>query len=197
MGMRTSLLALVIGAFATLGNPAAAGELDAETRARIEEMRGEAMAKLVLLDEPRELPAAEFEAPDGAAATLADFGGHVTLVNLWATWCPPCREEMPSLDALRRRMEGTGIEVITVAVQPGARDKAEAYMAEMGLHALEPYGDARNALPRAVGILGLPTTIILSPEGREIARMQGDADWASPEAEAVLRALAEAFDADG
>ena len=67
MGMRTSLLALVIGAFATLGNPAAAGELDAETRARIEEMRGEAMAKLVLLDEPRELPAAEFKAPDGAA----------------------------------------------------------------------------------------------------------------------------------
>lgn len=197
MGMRTGLLALVIGAFATLGNPAGAGELSAEGRARVEALRGEAMARLVLLDEARVLPAAEFEAPDGATTSLAEFAGHVTLVNLWATWCPPCREEMPSLDALRARLEGSGIEVVTVAVQPGARDKAAAYMEEMGLRALRPYGDGRNALPRAVGLLGLPTTLILDPEGREVARMQGDADWSSAEAEAVLRALAEEFGADG
>lgn len=188
---------MVIGSLAAFGNPAAAGELTPQTRAEIEGMRGDAMGKLVVLDEPRGPFGAEFRNPNGAGTDFGEFEGKLVVANLWATWCPPCREEMPALDRLKQALEGSGIEVVTIAVQPGGREKGEAFMKEEMLYALEPYADERNALPREVGLLGLPTTLILDPEGREIARVQGDAPWDAPEAEAILRRLAEITGAEG
>lgn len=192
------LVALVIGAAAVFANPAlAGGGLSAEQKAEIEGMRTGSMAKLALRDEPGEAIEAEFLKPSGAAGSVEDFAGKVTVMNLWATWCPPCRKEMPSLNRLQAALEGTGAQVATVAVQSGGREKALEYLERNELDKLPAYSDDRNKLPREVGILGLPTTLILDPEGREIGRVQGDAEWDTPEAVALLKRLAEMLNAGG
>ncbi|WP_339947357.1 TlpA disulfide reductase family protein [uncultured Albimonas sp.] len=192
------LVALVIGAAAIFANPAAAGDgLSAEQRTEIEGMRTGAMAKLSLRETPGEPIEAEFVNENGASASVAEFAGKVTVLNLWATWCPPCLKEMPSLNNLQAALEGSGAQVVTVAVQSGGRAKAKDFLKEKMLYQLSAYADERNALPREVGILGLPTTLILDPQGREIARVQGDAEWDAPEAEALLRRLAEMTAAGG
>lgn len=192
------LAALVIGAAAIFANPAAAGGgLTPDQRAEIEGMRTGAMAKLALREAPGDPIEAEFVNGNGASATVAEFAGKVTVLNLWATWCPPCRKEMPSLNRLQAALEGSGAQVVTVAVQSGGRAKAKDFLKENMLYDLPGYADERNALPREVGILGLPTTLILDPQGREIGRVQGDAEWDAPEAEAVLRRLAEMTAAGG
>ncbi len=197
MRLNARFAAIVLGSLAAFGNPAAAADLTQAQKAEIEGMRGEAMGKLVVLDEPRGPFEAGFLTPGGSTTDFSEFGGKLVVANLWATWCPPCREEMPALDRLKQALEGSGIEVVTIAVQPGGRDKAKDFLKDEMLYALEPYADERNALPREVGILGLPTTLILDAEGREIARVQGDAPWDAPEAEAILRRLAEISDAEG
>ena len=192
------LVALVIGAAAVFANPAGAAEgLSDAQRAEIEGMRTGTMAKLALRDAPGDPIEAEWVTGTGAAADVSDFEGKVTVLNLWATWCPPCRKEMPSLNRLQGALKGSGVQVATVAIQSGGRDKAKAFLKDNELYDLPAYADERNALPREVGILGLPTTLILGPDGREIGRVQGDAVWDSPEAEALLRRLAEMTSAGG
>ena len=145
------------------------------------------MAGLAVHEAPREVPAADIQTPDGAPATLPE--GRPAVVNFWATWCAPCREEMPSLAALHEAM-GEEVAVVVVATGRNDPEAAAAFLEEVGATELTDLRDPEGALGRGVGILGLPTTLVLDAEGREVARLQGIAEWDSEEARALLAALA-------
>lgn len=148
------------------------------------------MRKMVLHAEPRPVPETAFQTAAGEAMTLADLAGEVVVVNFWATWCAPCRAEMPTLAALQEELGPEGVRVATIAT--GRNDPAamERFLTEAGAEALPLWRDPTQALARDMGVLGLPVTVILDREGREIGRLQGDAHWSSPEALALIRAVA-------
>ena len=146
------------------------------------------MRKLVLADEPQPAPDAAFIAPDGSQTTLAASNGKVRLVNFWATWCAPCREEMPALQTLQQDLGGADFEVLLVATGRNAPEGIARFFAEEGI-TLQTALDPKGALGRAAGIAGLPVTVVLDREGREVARLTGGADWASPSARAIVAAL--------
>ncbi|MEA3054202.1 MAG: hypothetical protein QOG72_3105 [Sphingomonadales bacterium] len=130
-------------------------------------------------------PEAEFEDPQGRPVRLADFGGKPLLVNLWATWCPPCVAEMPTLDALAER-EGEKLQVLAVSQDLEGRAKIEAFFAQRKFANLETYLDAQMALMAELGVSTLPTTILYDPEGREVWRMTGIEDWHSGRSAALI-----------
>ena len=126
---------------------------------------------------------------DGEELTLADYQGKTILVNFWATWCAPCRKEMPQLAALQTQLGGDTFEVVTIATGRNPVPAMKAFFAEIGVDNLPLNTDARQALARSMGVLGLPVTVIIGPDGLEIGRLQGDADWASESAVALLTAI--------
>ena len=123
---------------------------------------------------------------DGEPMSLADFRGRIVLVNFWATWCGPCVAEMPSLDRLEAKLGGRDFTVITVSEDRNPAVIAPFYE-EHGLRHLKRYHDPSGALSRAFGIRGLPTTVLIDREGQEIGRIEGPAEWDSPEAKALIR----------
>jgi len=135
-------------------------------------------------------PATPFQGDGGAEMTLADLAGGVVVVNFWATWCAPCRKEMPTLAALQAELGDEGVRVATIAVGRHDPVEMERFLQEVGADNLPLWLDSRQALARDMGVLGLPVTVILDREGLEVARLIGDADWASDSAFAILRALA-------
>jgi thiol-disulfide isomerase/thioredoxin len=146
-----------------------------------------AMAPLVLRSEPVDLPDFSFTA-DGAAKTLKDFAGKVVLLNLWATWCVPCREEMPALDKLESKLGGKDFAVVPVNIDKGGPEKAASFLKETGAAHLPLYTDPTGKMFATLKAVGMPTTLIIDRAGHEIARLVGPADWASPEALAVIEA---------
>ena len=177
--LRSLLLytALVFGA-----NAAFAGPIDFEAA------RANGLAKLVET-EPTDLPDTVFLDADGKDVTLADYAGKAILLNFWATWCAPCREEMPALDELQGELGGEDFQVLTVATGRNARTAIDKFYEETGVENLPILTDARQQLARDMGVLGLPVTVLISPEGKEVARLPGDADWASDAAKQVIREL--------
>ena len=146
------------------------------------------MRKLVVADDPLPAPDVPFTAPDGSQTTLAASNGKVRLVNFWATWCAPCREEMPALQALQQDLGGADFEVLLVATGRNAPEGIARFFSEEGI-TMQTALDPKGALGRAAGIAGLPVTLVLDREGREVARLTGGADWASPSARAIVAAL--------
>lgn len=145
------------------------------------------MQKLVLTDPARGLaPEPLLTLEDGPAA-LADHRGKWVVLNFWATWCAPCRREMPSLD----RLQGLrpGIVVLPVASGPSPVPSIRRFWEEAGITHLTSLRDPGRDLSAAAGVLALPVTLILDPQGREVARLIGDAEWDAPETLAVLDAL--------
>ncbi|HEX8668332.1 MAG TPA: TlpA disulfide reductase family protein [Allosphingosinicella sp.] len=124
-------------------------------------------------------PETEFQDPDGEPVSLADFKGKPLLVNLWATWCAPCVEEMPTLDALAAR-EGDRLQVLAVSQDLEGREKVDRFLEERKLDDLEAYLDPQMALMGKLGVGILPTTILYDAQGREVWRMRGMEDWQSP-----------------
>lgn len=138
---------------------------------------------------PRPAQTAAFENSRGQSVTLEAFRGGFTLVNFWATWCAPCREEMPHLDRLQAQMKAEGLYVLAVAQERSAVERLQSFYNEQNLRNLAIYRDPFLRLGRAYGVTGLPVTILLNPKGEEIARLIGPADWASQEAVRALREL--------
>jgi len=144
------------------------------------------MAAFVARKTPLDLPDAGFEGPDGAPMTLADLKGKVVLLNIWATWCVPCREEMPQLNALQAELGGADFEVVAINIDKGGVDKAKAFLAETGATDLAFYADPSAKLFAKLKAVGMPTTLLLNRQGQEIGRLVGPADWASPEAKQLI-----------
>lgn len=187
--MRHLAAALVYIALFAVANPAAAQALTESLRDEIAALREGDMRKLVLHDAPVAAPEAAFTDPDGRQVTLADSNGRVRLVNFWATWCAPCRQEKPALDALQREMGGADFAVLAVATGRNDVEAIEEFNAELGITTLETYLDPRSQLAGAMNVPGLPVTAVLNREGEEIARLMGGADWMSDSARAIVAAL--------
>ena len=139
------------------------------------------------LDEPRPLPELRFADGDGRDLTLGDFRGRLVLLNIWATWCVPCRKEMPTLDRLQAKLGGPDFEVIALSIDRQGLAAVKPFYAELGLKALRIYLDASGKATQALTTVGVPTTLLIDQEGREIGRVLGPAEWDSPEVEAVIR----------
>lgn len=133
----------------------------------------------------RELPAISFQNEAGATMSLADFRGRVVLLNIWATWCPPCREEMPSLDRLNAKLGGPAFEVVALSID---RDSAlvKPFYQEFEIQTLRGYFDPSSKVSNTLRAPGVPTTLLIDQEGREIGRALGPAAWDSPQVEALI-----------
>ena len=147
-----------------------------------------AMAAFVVRPEPLALPDVTFAAADGAETSLKALKGKVVLLNIWATWCVPCREEMPQLNALQAELGGDGFEVVAINIDKGGPDKARKFLEETKAADLAPYTDPSGKLFATLKAVGMPTTLLIDREGREIGRLVGPADWASPEAKRLVEA---------
>lgn len=139
---------------------------------------------------PSSVAALAFNGPDGKPTTIADFKGKTLLVNLWASWCAPCREEMPALDRLQAEMAGPNFQVVAINVDTGDAAKPEQFLKEVGVKALPRYRDATmtvfNELKRKGLAFGLPVTMIVDKDGCELTSMNGPADWTSDDAKRLL-----------
>ncbi|MDJ0627922.1 MAG: TlpA disulfide reductase family protein [Rhodobacter sp.] len=170
--------ALALGANAALGDTAALADL-----------REGSMKKLVFHAEPQPVSDVAFTAEDGSEMTLADLQGKYIVLNFWATWCAPCRKEMPALNALQKEFGGDAFEVVTIATGRNSEAGMRRFFEETGVDALPLHRDPKQQLARQMAVLGLPITVVLNPDGDEIARLRGDADWHSDSARAIVSAL--------
>lgn len=136
-------------------------------------------------------PAPELHFQDVAdrRLTLADFRGKVVLLNIWATWCLPCRREMPALDRLQRVLGGAHFQVVALSIDTGGAPAVESYFESLGMHALGVYVDPTMMAANALDITGTPTTFLIDASGREIGRHVGPARWDSPGNEQFLRSF--------
>lgn len=141
---------------------------------------------------PVPTPDLAFNGPDGAPTSLAAFKGRALLVNLWATWCPPCLKEMPALDALQAALGGADFQVVAVNIDTRNLDKPKAWLAERKITTLPYYADPQakvfQDLRTARKVEGMPVSLIVDAEGCELAILQGPADWASADAKALIGA---------
>ncbi|MEM6384839.1 MAG: TlpA disulfide reductase family protein [Pseudomonadota bacterium] len=180
--MRRLLLAVLYTGFALTANAALAD------MSELEAMREGTMKKLIF-SEPAPVSDVTFTHADGGDFTLDGFHGKHVVVNFWATWCAPCRKEMPMLSELQTEFGGDSFEVVTIATGRNDLNGIKRFFAEIEVDNLPLYLDPKQALARDMAVLGLPITLILDPQGREIARMRGDADWNSESAKAIIAAL--------
>ncbi len=142
------------------------------------------------MDHPAPPPPITFLGADGKPHTLAEFLGHGMVVNLWATWCGPCVEEMASLDAASRALAPSDIAVLPLSSDRGGAEVVRAFFKAHDIAGLPVLIDPRSAAVHAWDARGIPTSVIIDKEGRVVARVEGAADWSSPAAIALIRKLA-------
>ena len=181
--MRKLKSVLLYTALALVANTAQAETAD------ISALRDGDMSKLMIHSEPMAASDQPFMSPDGTEITLADYRGKVILVNFWATWCAPCRKEMPSLAALQDALQGDDFEVVTVAVGRNPKPAMDRFFEEISVDSLPLNTDASQAFARSMMVMGLPISVLIDRDGQEIARLQGDADWSSDSAKAIIAAM--------
>ena len=142
------------------------------------------LSKLTSLETPPTQPSLTFQTPDGEV-TLEDYRGKIVLVNVWATWCAPCVVEMPSLDELERLRGGADFAVVPISMDRNMSE-AQGFYVRTGLTDLPLIHDGTFAISARLELPGLPTSIVYDEYGRELARLPGEADWASDEALALV-----------
>lgn len=186
----TGLAAIAIAAmsFVTFNAPAQAAEQDYSAA---KELREGDMRKLIFHGAPKDISQNTFVTGAGGEATLQDYKGKVVLLNFWATWCAPCRHEMPMLSELQTELSGDDFEVVTLATGRNLVPAMEKFFEEINVSNLPLHRDPKSTVARDMAVLGLPATVLLDREGREIARLHGDADWSSDTARAVLSSVIE------
>jgi len=155
----------------------------------LQALREGTLKKLVFLETHKDVSQQEFFDPAGNTYTLADWQGKYVLLNFWATWCAPCRKEMPDLQELQAEFGGERFEVVPVATGRNALAGIDRFFDEIGITELPVLLDPKQKLARDMAVLGLPISVIINPEGQEIARLRGDAEWASDSAKSIISAL--------
>jgi thiol-disulfide isomerase/thioredoxin len=153
--------------------------------------RGE-VAAVNIAKSPLKVPELAFQDASGKPLSLANWRGRTVLLNLWATWCVPCRKEMPALDALESRLGGPGFEVVAINIDTRDPDKPKAWLKEVGVSKLAYYADPEaktfqdlKAIGRA---FGMPTTLLINQDGCEVGTIAGPAEWASDDAVKLIEA---------
>ena len=193
-------LALVAAGAVLYGTVAPAGKAvsdcpadSAKLAARLVPFAKGELAALQLSSEPRRAIQVAFERDGGAKLTVADFKGRPILLNLWATWCIPCRAEMPALDRLQAAKGGPGFEVVAVNVDTARLERRAAFLDGVGVKSLtryaDPSGDAFETLHKDGKALGLPVTLVIDKDGCEVGAVEGGAKWDSAEAKALVETL--------
>jgi len=182
-----------IGAFQSNAGADAACRPAVETARRVSPLiRGE-VAAITLAKVPRRVPELAFRDATGQAKTLGDWRGRLVLLNLWATWCVPCRKEMPALDALEAKLGGPGFDVVAINIDTRDPEKPKAWLKEVGVERLPYYADPSakvfQDLKLAGSAFGMPTTLLVDPAGCEIGALAGPAEWASEDAVKLIEAL--------
>jgi thiol-disulfide isomerase/thioredoxin len=175
---------------APAGDPACRAAVD--TAQRIAPLAHGEVAALTMATTPLQLPDLAFEDSDGKLRKLSDWRGKTVLVNLWATWCVPCRKEMPALDALQARLSGPNFEVVAINIDTRDAEKPKNFLKDAGLTRLGYFND-RNAKVfqdlKAIGrALGMPTSVLVDSRGCEIATIAGPAEWDSDDALKLIKA---------
>jgi len=177
-------LAAVYGVVGFSRNPGdAACSPAVDLARRIEPLARGEVAAVKTAEEMLRLPALKFRDGAGQDRSLADWRGRTVLLNLWATWCVPCRREMPALDALQARLGAPDFEVVAVNIDTRDPDKPKAWLHDIGVRNLAYYSDADAKVFQDLKVvgraIGMPTTLIVDPKGCEIAALAGPAEWAS------------------
>jgi thiol-disulfide isomerase/thioredoxin len=139
------------------------------------------------LQTPQPVARLSFTNADDAPLTLADFHGRTVLLNVWATWCVPCRKEMPALDRLQAKLGGPGFTVVPLSIDHRGRDVVARFYRELGLKSLPIYVDKSANVISAVNAVGMPTTLLVDGQGRELGHVIGPAEW---DGQAMLSLLA-------
>jgi thiol-disulfide isomerase/thioredoxin len=162
--------------------------------ARLKPLDHGEIAALALASVPQPMPELTFSGPDGKEVKLADFRGRDILLNLWATWCIPCRKEMPALDHLEGERGGADFQVVAINIDTARLDRPKAFLKEIGIKNLAFYADTKadvfEALKENGKVLGLPTSILVGKDGCAIGTMAGPARWDSQDAVALINAAA-------
>jgi thiol-disulfide isomerase/thioredoxin len=143
----------------------------------------------LMRDSPAAIPALQFSDGEGRARTLADFRGKVVLLNIWATWCLPCRKEMPTLDRLEAALGGPDFEVVPLSIDRGGVEKVKKFYTEIAIQHLAIYVDSSREANSRLDAIGVPTTLLVDRDGREFGRLSGDAEWDAPEMVAFLKSI--------
>ncbi len=146
------------------------------------------LAGFVIKKTPEDLADIAFVDGTGAAKTLKDFRGKTVLLNLWATWCTPCRKEMPSLDRLQTALGSDKFEVVALSLDRAGPEAAQKFLDEIKVQGLKLYIDQTMKAGNALKALGMPTTILINKDGREVGRLPGPAEWDSAEAKKLIEA---------
>ncbi len=147
-----------------------------------------AMTTFVFKPEPEPLANVTFLDGEGKEVSLADFKGKVVLLNVWATWCAPCREEMPALDALQQQLGSDKFQVLALAVDRSGIDGARKFLDDIKTKSLAVYADPTGRKGTELRVIGMPTTILIDAQGLEVGRLVGPAHWDSPEAKKLIEA---------
>ena len=175
---RSLLVALLLA----LPVPGASAQADADTAGQAP------LGEFLPASRPRPAPPAVFTDADGKTLSLRDFAGKLVLVNLWATWCAPCRHEMPSLERLQTRL-GDKITILAISEDRGGSKAVAPFIAKLGLKAVKTYLDPESAVGRAFKVDGLPTSFLIDRQGRVLGRVEGEAEWDSPKMLAIIDPL--------
>jgi thiol-disulfide isomerase/thioredoxin len=172
------------------GDPACAPAV--ETARKIAPLVKGEVAALAVAGASKRLPELAFQDASGQPKTLADWRGRTVLLNLWATWCVPCRKEMPALDDLQAKLGGADFEVVAVNIDTQNPDKPKNWLKEVGIGKLgyfaDPTAKVFQDLKEVGKAFGMPTTLLIDPTGCEIATLAGPAEWASEDALKVINA---------
>lgn len=206
-GWRLAALALVLGVAvgtaavygigAQTGNTAASCTTSAAKVAKLKPLARGELAAVLVEDPPLPLPNLSFQDGNGKTVDLASFRGRTVLLNLWATWCAPCRKEMPTLNALQQQLGGEGKDFDVVAVSIDTRDpeKPRRFLAETGATALpfyvDPSGEIFQRLRTVGRAVGMPTSLVVDASGCAVGYLPGPAEWNSADAVAFIKTALE------
>lgn len=147
------------------------------------------MAAFVTKKSPEALPEITFADGSGKEIKLSDFKGRTVLLNLWATWCAPCREEMPALNRLQQELGSDAFEVVALSLDRQGAEASKKFLDEVKASALKLYVDATAKQGTVLKLVGMPTTILINKDGLEVGRLAGPAEWDSAEAKALIQSV--------
>ena len=167
-----AIVLLTLGAALAMARPLAAAD---------------APQKFAIQPEPKPVPEIQFQDNEGKDLTLVDFRGKLILLNIWATWCLPCRQEMPTLDRLQAELGGPDFQVLALSMDRGGFEAITKFYAEVGVKHLAMYLDSSTEAASTLGAVGLPTTLLIDRDGREIGRLVGPAEWDSSDMITFIR----------